>query len=90
MLQLHCMALKPVEIEAKVLPEYAKHRVDFDINTYNHLMKYYLKTLDLDKVLELYSKAQDQGLKANPKMLSILIEVGIRKRKSVIVIDTLK
>ena len=27
MLQLHCMALKPVEIEAKVLPEYAKHKV---------------------------------------------------------------
>ena len=42
MLELYCHALKPHELEAKVLPEYTRYKINYDINTYAHLMKMHL------------------------------------------------
>ena len=42
MLELYCHALKPRELEAKVLPEYSRHKIPYDVNTYAHLAKLHL------------------------------------------------
>jgi hypothetical protein len=39
LLRLFGNALKPLEIESKVLPEYEKHRIKYDANTYAELMR---------------------------------------------------
>ena len=51
---LYSCALRPEELEAKVLPQYAKHRIEHDVCTYAHLTKMYLNLRDLDKVVDLY------------------------------------
>ena len=42
MLELYCHALKPHELESKVLPEYTRFNIKYDINTYAHLMRLHL------------------------------------------------
>jgi hypothetical protein len=58
-------AMKPEELERRILPLYAKNRVKFDINTYQMIAKMYLNSRDLDKIYELRLKAQEAGLKPN-------------------------
>jgi pentatricopeptide repeat protein len=63
LLILYGNALKPQELESKVLPEYQVNRIEYDANTYSHLMKLFLNIRDLDKVIELYRKSQDAEIK---------------------------
>ena len=56
---MYSNALKPIDLETKVLPEYTKHRIQHDVYTYQHITKMYLNMLELDKVIELYRKCLD-------------------------------
>ena len=56
LIELYKVANKPLELEQKVLPQYALNKINFDQNTYNHLAKLYLNLRDLDKVVEIYDK----------------------------------
>ena len=56
MLQLYCKALRLDELEAKVLPLYAKHKLPYSIYTYQNLSKLYLNLAEYDMVKVLYRK----------------------------------
>ena len=64
------------------MPQYAKHRVEQDANTYAHLSAVYLKLRELDKVIELYDKSQEKGLKPTYKLISQYLEAALRKEDS--------
>lgn len=57
LLNLNAIAMRPHDIEAKVLPQYAMHKLSYDANTYSHLARFYLDKRDLDKVVELFDKS---------------------------------
>ena len=42
LVHLYSSALRPEELEQKVLPQYEKHRVEYDANTFTHLANMYL------------------------------------------------
>lgn len=52
-------AIKPLELESKILPLYEKYRIQHDVYTYQNLTKMYLNMLELDKVIDLYKKCLD-------------------------------
>ena len=86
---MYSNALKPIDLETKVLPEYTKHRIPHDVYTYQHITKMYLNMLELDKVIELYRKCLDAKITPNKLMLSTVLEAGLRKEDSDIVYDVL-
>lgn len=79
LIYLYTVAYKPHDIEAKVLPQYALHKIPYDENTYAHLSKMYLETRELDKVIELFDRSQAAGLKPVRKLAESFLEAGIRK-----------
>ena len=86
LLYLFTVAVKPQEIEAKILPQYTLHNIPFDENTYAHLSKLYLNLRELDKVVELFDKSQEAGLKPVNKLLACFLEAGLRKQDTSIII----
>ena len=46
LLLLHCNAIRTEEIEAYVLPLYEKHKIKYDVYTFQHLCKLYLNTME--------------------------------------------
>ena len=54
LLYLFSISYKTNEIEAKILPEYAMNKIDYDENTYAILAKQYLEMRDLDKVYDMF------------------------------------
>ena len=57
LLQLYCVAVKPHDIEAKVLPEYEQNKIKYDSNTYANLAKLQLNLRDLDQVVRLFDRS---------------------------------
>ena len=86
---LHVQAVKPQEIEAKILPQYARHKIPYDENTYAHLSKLYLNLRDLDKVVELFDKSQEAGLKPIRNLCQCFLEAGLRKQDTELIIHAL-
>jgi len=89
LLQLHVVAVKPSLIEAKVLPLYAVHKIEYDQNTYAHLARLYLDLRDMEKVVELFDKSQEAGLKPVNKLLASYLEAGLRKQSTETIIHAL-
>ena len=89
LLYLYAEALKPHEIEAKVLAEFEKHQIKYDQNTYAHLAKLYLNTRDLDQVIKLFQKSQEVGLKPVAKLAHCYLEAGIRKEDTELIMHGL-
>ena len=59
MVTLYAGALKPEELEAKVLPLFDKFSVPFNVYTFQELIKLFYNTRDLDRVYDLYNKLQE-------------------------------
>ena len=57
LLYLNTVAIRPLEIESKILPLYQQHKLKYDENTYAHLAKLYLDKRELDKVVELFDRS---------------------------------
>ena len=87
---LYANALKPNEIESKVLPQYEKFGIEHDVYTFQHLTKMYLNTLDLDKIYELYKSSQEAGIKPNKAMLTTVLEAGLRKSDGDLIYECLE
>ena len=90
LVHLYSAALRPEELEQKVLPQFEKHRVKQDANTFTHLAKLYLKLRDLDKVVELYNTCLESGYQPKYKLVSHYLEAGLRKEDSELIYDGLK
>lgn len=90
MLRLYVNALKPREMEAKILPEFEKHRVKYDQNTYGELMRLFLTTRDLDKVLEIYRKYEADFEKPIYKCMKVFLEVAMRKKDANLIQEALE
>ena len=86
---MYGVAIKPHEIEAKVLPQYALHKIPYDENTYAHLSKLYLDMRELDKVVDLFDKSQAAGLRPIRSLASSYLEAGLRKQDTEIIIHAL-
>ena len=82
-------AIKPLELESKILPLYEKYRIQHDVYTYQNLTKMYLNMLELDKVIDLYKKCLDAKIYPNKLMLNTVLEAGLRKEDSDLVYDVL-
>lgn len=89
LLYLNTVAIRPLEIESKILPLYQQHKLKYDENTYAHLAKLYLDKRELDKVVELFDRSQEAGLKPVNKMLTCYLEAGLRKQDTSIIIHAL-
>jgi len=89
LISLFSAALKPHEIEAKVLPQFALHKISYDENTYAHLAKFYLNTRDHDQVVRLFDKSQEAGLNPIRSLVSSYLEAGLRKQNTEIIIHAL-
>lgn len=89
LLFMYRTAVKPMEIEAKVLPQYAIHKIDFDENTYAELAKLHLNLRDLDKVVEIFDKQDALGLKPIRSLAHSYLEAGLRKENTEIIIHAL-
>ena len=86
---MYAGAYRHNEIEAKVLPEFAKHKISFDENTYAHLSKMYLEMRDLDKVVDLFDKSQAAKLRPIRMLVESFLEAGLRKQDTALIIHAL-
>ena len=89
LMYLYTAAVKPLEIEAKLLPQYALHKIEYDENTYAHLAKLHLNLRDLDKVVELFDKHDEAGLIPIRSMAHSYLEAGLRKKDTEIILHAL-
>jgi predicted nucleotidyltransferase len=48
MVLLHCNALRGEDLETKVLPLYLKHKISYDVYTYQHIIRHFLKIRELN------------------------------------------
>ena len=85
LLALYANAVEPLEIESKVLPEFSKHNIDLDANSYSQLMRLYMTQRDLDKVIDLYRKTEEANIKPIYKIMSYFLEAGMRKEDSALI-----
>ena len=87
---LFSCALKTQELEAKVLPQFERHRIQHDVNTYQHLTKLYLNLRDLEKVIELYRKSIEAGHRPTWRLLMNYLEASMRLTDSNLIINALE
>lgn len=73
MITLYAGALRPEELEAKVLPLFDKFRVPYNVYTFQELIKLFYNTRDLDRVYDLYGKLQQQNITPNKMMLGYML-----------------
>lgn len=74
---LFANAMRPEELEHKVLPLFSKHRIKEDVFTYQTLAKLNLNLRELDKAIELCRKSPTVTV----RILEVLLECGLRKEK---------
>jgi hypothetical protein len=86
---LFCSALKVDELEQKILPLYAKNRIQYDVYTYMNISKMYLDLRRLDECIALMAKFRETGMKPNKILLNTVLEVGLRKESTNVVYDAL-
>mmetsp|Transcript_14056 Transcript_14056/g.23876 ORF Transcript_14056/g.23876 Transcript_14056/m.23876 type:complete len:255 (-) Transcript_14056:272-1036(-) len=78
LLLLHCNALRTEEIEAYVLPLYEKHKINYDVYTFQNLSKLYLNIGEYNMVKTLFRKLKDSGLTPNQHLLNSVVEAAMR------------
>lgn len=80
---LYATALRPEELEAKVLPLYKKYKINQDVYTYQHLIRMYLYTRDTDMVLKLYDRLKTkEKFEPNRYVLNNTFEAAMRTKSS--------
>jgi hypothetical protein len=89
LLLLHTNALRPHEMDANVLPLYDKHRIAYDIYTFQHLTKMYLNLAEYDMVKSLYKNLKQENITPNQLYLNGVLEASVRTDDADLVYDSL-
>jgi pentatricopeptide repeat protein len=80
---LYTLALRPEELETKILPLYDKLKIKHDVYTYQNLSKMYLMLRDLESAMGLYDRMKKQEkFKPNQMVLNIAFETALRLKSS--------
>ena len=87
---LFSCAIKTHELEAKVLPQFERHRIAHDVNTYQHLTKLYLNLNELDKVVELYYKSIEAGHTPTWRLMTNFLVASIKKTDPNLITEALQ
>ena len=82
MVMLHCNALRPDELDSKILPLYEQHRIKHDVYTYQHLSKLYLNLREFETVKKLYQAMKVEGLEPNKLIANTTLEAAMRSDDS--------
>ena len=70
--------MKVTDLEQKILPLYAKNRIQYDVHTYSNILRMYLDMREINQVFALYDKFKATGMKPNKWLVSAVLEAGIR------------
>lgn len=81
--------MKVEELEQKILPLYAKNRIDYDCYTYQNICKMYLNMRETDKVIAMYNKCKEAGIAPKKQLLQHVLEAGIRTANTEVVYNAL-
>lgn len=90
LVSLFAAALRPEEVETKILPLYEKHRVKHDVYTYQELSRMYLAIRDLDMVFNLWDRLAKEGIPPSQLVMNAVLEAGIRKKSSDRMVEVLE
>ena len=72
-----------------MLPLYDKHRIPYDIYTFQHLSKMYLNLAEYDMVKSLYKNLKQEKITPNQMYLNGVLEASMRTDDADLVYDSL-
>jgi predicted MPP superfamily phosphohydrolase len=90
MVLLYANALRPEELEAKVLPLFDKHRLPFNVFTFQELIRLFYNTRELSRVNEMYEKLKEFDIAPNKLMLGYLLQTAMRNTDTKMTIEALE
>lgn len=80
MLYLHTKAVREEELETRVLPLYKKHKIQYDVYTYQHLIEFFREKQDADQVYKLYARLKAQEIQPNKSILEATCFMALKQQ----------